>query len=1491
MGIIFIDFSVNIDSKSRNPDSFYSISLKEQYENIKSRMPQNVEIIGELASFIEICFPTGLQKKYIITTPNFERKKRQTRYNTFLNNVAIKPELTAQMKRYLPVKTNVILFGDIQETDYQKKFIVTGIELIDSAIAGKTDIVVKDSYCVHSFQTNDANGKRQNQWTMPNAAYNETIFTPNFIAELIEKSFPLSKKNLMQFFEFHKKWEEFINFRLNYLREQSNRYFKIDSVSLLEGYSINKNAYFQNETTYEQFLLVDHNEFRKGEQILLNFDAPGAEPFNLIEVNIDFNKKEFDEGKVENNRGRKVNPLETQLKSLTRENLALSKVEPTPKTYERVLRNAHILGDRYKMISVNIEPDVTKIIEKYQDILSKEQASIELKYKRNIKDKLLENKNQKTKDLEQEKTRIINDYESDFYDGLDEAVELNADDEIKRALNKQIKLKEAEINKKLKGEKKKDKKLLASLNDELSTFINSIDIRALYIEKHEKAKDKLIRQITKTHEIALKEFLRAKEQELTIFYNREKEQELIKNVVANEALKKEDINQKILNETIKRFSIYFKVEQDNVSKKMNKDIKANEFIIYNNRAEKAKLDRQKQSLDNFYKGNVKNPYLATYLFGPDELVNKEAVSDFSNWNWHLEYLNDKQKEAVFKAVNSNGIFLLQGPPGTGKTQVIAEIVSQFVQRGKKVVIASETHKAIDNVFERLPYLADIRPLRLLPDRTTKETEYKPENLVDNFYGNIAKKMKKTIRDYERFNLYQQNFSDELLNLKMLNDKILREKEGSLQIQNKINELSTQNEYIKENISINKEKINNYLAKIDVLRRTYRRLENSQLNESDDIEVIILRNYLTEALEYIKEDAALNRDDIIITVRELLNLNSEIIMDELKRISVQESAFMREQRESEIRRSLKELQDDFGDWKEGTEKARKVLQGELKKILSGDVEKADFSNIRILKIMKEIDTHNHHYISEQLLTHKEKLVEIRNKYFIVINEEIAKLEIEKNRLDGELAANENKRADITNAINELYQDSNYQSIIDDESRLRINIAKFIEDFNVSIKYNTYSEAIAEIEKAYDDLEKNFVKKEEQNKQIIPVFTKISKYLENDDVILADRKKYTKTLFDKVNVFGITTTSRDKFTQSAISDLEQYNLNAIDLKEQGIDVVIIDEVSKSNFLDLLTPILLGKTVILVGDHRQLPPMYDLRNLRAEDYENISDEILTKEKNDEYTKLFETSFFKTLFEKIPSDYKVMLDKQYRSHEHIMEVYNCFYNHDLKIGTDGQNAEKQHHLSIVSNNRQIITPDRHVYFVDCKEYENRDANSTSIYNTNEANVVIKLLDLINRNYNNNKNYQPTEETKMSVGIITTYGDQARIIRRRLKNARLNLNSFNKNPDAKLIISTVDDFQGDERDIIILSMVRNPEDRARSNPGFINAYERVNVALSRARRLLIIVGNRSYLENKGVVYLPDVYGNSDDDQPHFPIYKEVVNAIMRYGLIFDDEDVLGGKK
>lgn len=111
------------------------------------------------------------------------------------------------------------------------------------------------------------------------------------------------------------------------------------------------------------------------------------------------------------------------------------------------------------------------------------------------------------------------------------------------------------------------------------------------------------------------------------------------------------------------------------------------------------------------------------------------------------------------------------------------------------------------------------------------------------------------------------------------------------------------------------------------------------------------------------------------------------------------------------------------------------------------------------------------------------------------------------------------------------------------------------------------------------------------------------------------------------------------------------------------------------------------------------------------------------------------------------------------------------------------------------------------------------------------------------------------------------------------------------MIVSTVDDFQGDERDIIILSTVRNPERPEKSNPGFILAYQRINVALSRARRLLVMVGNRKYLESKGVINLPDVNGNPRYDRRNFRVYEEILSTIEQYGKVIEDVDVLQDKE
>lgn len=132
--------------------------------------------------------------------------------------------------------------------------------------------------------------------------------------------------------------------------------------------------------------------------------------------------------------------------------------------------------------------------------------------------------------------------------------------------------------------------------------------------------------------------------------------------------------------TMRHFYAYFKAEDIDFDMLKQENASLFRYLVYDNRAEKAKIDRQKKTLDAFYHGFVKNPFLASYLFVPETLGKSESV--LRDIEWFGNRLNESQKDAVRKALASNSIFLLQGPPGTGKTEVIAEITAQYVKQGK-----------------------------------------------------------------------------------------------------------------------------------------------------------------------------------------------------------------------------------------------------------------------------------------------------------------------------------------------------------------------------------------------------------------------------------------------------------------------------------------------------------------------------------------------------------------------------------------------------------------------------------------------------------------------------------------------------------------------------------------------------------------------------------------------------------------------------------------
>lgn len=267
------------------------------------------------------------------------------------------------------------------------------------------------------------------------------------------------------------------------------------------------------------------------------------------------------------------------------------------------------------------------------------------------------------------------------------------------------------------------------------------------------------------------------------------------------------------------------------------------------------------------------------------------------------------------------------------------------------------------------------------------------------------------------------------------------------------------------------------------------------------------------------------------------------------------------------------------------------------------------------------------------------------------------------------------------------------------------------------------------------------------------------------------------------------------------------------EMEFDWVIIDEAARATTPELLVPAVRGRRIVLVGDHRQLPP------LLATD---LTDSLLAEyglERVD-----LETSLFERLFNAAPNELKVFLDHQYRMNEGIGRlISDVFYREQgLKSARD------------LSPHPLPIMP-RTVVWVSTSASENRfeQGDSRSKYNPLEVNLVARLLTIL-RNAYLRSGY--SAEKPVRVGIITGYASQARHIQQAL-------DTYDPSYWTPLLleVDTVDAFQGRQTQVVIYSVVRSNDDR---RIGFLHDDRRLNVALSRGQDLLVIVGDHQHVKS-----------------------------------------------
>lgn len=278
----------------------------------------------------------------------------------------------------------------------------------------------------------------------------------------------------------------------------------------------------------------------------------------------------------------------------------------------------------------------------------------------------------------------------------------------------------------------------------------------------------------------------------------------------------------------------------------------------------------------------------------------------------------------------------------------------------------------------------------------------------------------------------------------------------------------------------------------------------------------------------------------------------------------------------------------------------------------------------------------------------------------------------------------------------------------------------------------------------------------------------------------------------------------------------------------DVVIIDEVSKATPPELLLPMLKGKKIILVGDHHQLPPL-----MGQETLEEFLEESTDAKEKKELEQLLKESLFERLFRTLPKQNKTMLGIQYRMHEKIMDTITPFYkegDYALQCGLENSDVDRDHLLESRHYNRN-----KHLLWFDVPNekpfFEDRVKGGTSRFNEAELSMIRTLLTDLNEATNEAIQAGRIKSgAKKNVGVISFYGEQVKRIDL-LIHHELNL------PHLHCRTGSVDKFQGMEMDVIILSFVRN-HDHPGGDIGFAKDYRRLNVALSRARELLMIVGS-----------------------------------------------------
>jgi len=400
-------------------------------------------------------------------------------------------------------------------------------------------------------------------------------------------------------------------------------------------------------------------------------------------------------------------------------------------------------------------------------------------------------------------------------------------------------------------------------------------------------------------------------------------------------------------------------------------------------------------------------------------------------------------------------------------------------------------------------------------------------------------------------------------------------------------------------------------------------------------------------------------------------------------------------------------------------------------------------------------------------------------------------------------------------------------------------------DLELERDNYKNQLAEFDADIQKITKEITKKKEILRSIHNENIKIELELKINE------KQLKTTVINRKPIVVFSTNN-----YSAV--LSKYNAEKFDL-------LVMDETTQSTEPSALIPINLSKKIVIAGDHHQLPPTVFLKN---KDYDQELNPDSEKERIACY-QVLATSLFERLKSYIHADKKhyVFFDTQYRMNPIIIDFLNQTIYKSNNLKSDDSTSNN------LLKNGLFNSP---IVFINHNIFENRGyiseefaASKVEYSNNKEIELITKLV---------NK-YRAAGFTGKELGIISPYKSQ--------------VEKLNKNLEPLgLVAKTVDSFQGQEKEIIILSLVRcnNSQDKNKKKKiatrriGFLVDERRFNVGITRFKSELIIIGNEDTLTisngHKQEYY--DMY--EDKNKPLH--YKALIDYIKSKGKFISCEEI-----